>query len=47
MNYEKILKNRALIFIDRRLRRLGFYIEMVVDTETKKIISFKLRKKYL
>jgi hypothetical protein len=47
MNYKKILKNRALIFIDRRLRRMGFYMEMVVDTETKKIYSLKLKKLYL
>jgi hypothetical protein len=47
MNYKKILENKPLIFIDRFLRRLGFYIELEVDNETKKILSVKLRKKYL
>ena len=45
MNYEKILKNKCLIFIDKIFRKLGFYIELIVDYENKKIESFKLRKK--
>ena len=47
MNYEKILKNKPLIFIDKIFRKLGFYIELIVDYENKKIEGFKLRKKYL
>ena len=47
MHYKKIVNNKALIFIDKLFRKLGFYFEVIVNTDTNKIISFKLQKTYL
>jgi len=44
MEASKILKSKVLIFIDNLLRKIGYNLFIIMDTENDKVLKLSIKK---